>query len=192
MRVIQCKANADYDFKVGAPGRVNIIGEHIDYCGFSVLPMAIQQSCTIFGKFINFAKESEDRIVIDLQNAQSRAKGRVFEIIRGHFDVDLSEFHWTNYVVCGIKGILEYLSELQGFEFSKGISCRIKLWVDGNIPQGAGLSSSSALVVASALAMLCISNKIFGIGHVNEIISDNQLAQVCAKSERFVGTEGGG
>lgn len=49
--------NAEPDFYVRAPGRVNLIGEHVDYCGYSVCPMAIQQHILVA------FKKSDDQIV---------------------------------------------------------------------------------------------------------------------------------
>ena len=48
------------DFFVRAPGRVNIIGEHIDYCGYSVLPAAIEQDF-----IMAYSKTDDKRIVIN-------------------------------------------------------------------------------------------------------------------------------
>lgn len=75
----------------------------------------------------------------------------------------------------GHKGILDKFN----LEYSKGFN--VCVW--GCVPKSAGLSSSSALVVCSALATL----------HANNLdLSKNELAETCAVSERYVGTQGGG
>ena len=60
--------------------------------------------------------------------------------------IDQSNLKWFHYVFCGYKAI----QETYGLEETVGMN----LFVTGNIPMGAGLSSSSALVVCSALAFL--------------------------------------
>ena len=62
-----------------------------------------------------------------------------------------------------------------------GVSCL----VDGTIPPSSGLSSSSALVVASCLVTLW-ANAIL------DRVSRSEIANLCARSERFIGTQGGG
>ena len=62
-----------------------------------------------------------------------------------------------------------------------GINC----FVDGTIPPSAGLSSSSALVVAASLVTLWV------IGDHSRV-SRSEVANLCARSERFIGTQGGG
>ena len=56
--------------------------------------------------------------------------------------------------------------------------------LDGNIPPSAGLSSSSALVCYSALAMVYVNK--------NDMPIKKELAELCARSEKYIGTEGGG
>lgn len=51
------KYNEEPDFYARAPGRVNLIGEHVDYCGYSVCPMAVQQHVVIAFKL------SDDSVV---------------------------------------------------------------------------------------------------------------------------------
>ena len=57
--------------------------------------------------------------------------------------------------------------------------------ISGTIPPASGLSSSSALVVAGAMTTLVMSQNL-------DRLSRSQLADLCAKSERFIGTQGGG
>lgn len=93
------------------------------------------------------------------------------------YRIDKGVPHWYKYYLCGIKGIIEN-STKENSEL-KGMNAR----VHGLIPPSAGLSSSSALVCAAALAF----------SHVNELLfTKQQLADYCAKSERYIGTEGGG
>src|SRR3546814_16383832 len=63
----------------------------------------------------------------------------------------------------------------------------MKVLVSGEVPQGAGLSSSSALVCASCLA---VAAAIAGLHSLN--ISRQEMADACMRSERLVGTMGGG
>ncbi|CAG2063901.1 unnamed protein product, partial [Timema podura] len=83
---------------------------------------------------------------------------------------------WYCYVLCGIKGVLEAIPSGQ-----KPVG--LSLAVTGNVPQASGLSSSSALVCAAALAT----------AHANKLdISRKGLANLCAKAEQYIGTQGGG
>ena len=107
-----------------SPGRINIIGEHIDYNDGYVLPAAIDKViCFAFAK--NNTKKS--RIVaIDLNED--------FEIDLTQ-PVTLSDVVWTNY----IRGVIKQLQD-NGFVF-EGFNCVFS----SNIPVGSGLSSSAAL-----------------------------------------------
>ncbi|KMJ45202.1 galactokinase [Xenorhabdus khoisanae] len=111
-----------------APGRVNLIGEHTDYNEGFVLP------CTInFQTIVAAAKRKDSRIrviAVDYHNE------------RDEFDLSQPilfqpEKRWANY----IRGVVKYLME-RGYLFNG-----MDIAVSGNIPQGAGLSSSASLEV---------------------------------------------
>ncbi|WP_343698158.1 galactokinase [Flavobacterium sp.] len=107
-----------------SPGRINIIGEHIDYNDGYVLPAAIDKViCFAFEK--SNSKKSKI-IAIDLNEE--------FEIDLTE-EVKLSEAVWTNY----IRGVIKQLQD-KGFSFD-GFNCVFS----SNIPVGSGLSSSAAL-----------------------------------------------
>jgi galactokinase len=107
-----------------SPGRINIIGEHIDYNDGFVLPAAIDKIiCFAFEKNNTnkskiIAIDLEDQFEIDLSDA-----------------VELNEKVWTNY----LRGVINQL-KLKGFNF-EGFNCVFS----SNIPIGSGLSSSAAL-----------------------------------------------
>ncbi len=113
---------------IQAPGRVNLIGEHTDYNDGFVLPCAINYQTVVA------AKKRSDKLVrvvsADYQNALDE------------FDLTKPiEFQpqkmWANY----IRGVVKYLLA-RGYAFDG-----VDLAVSGNVPQGAGLSSSAALEV---------------------------------------------
>lgn len=107
-----------------SPGRINIIGEHIDYNDGYVLPAAIDKViCFAFQK--SNSKKSKI-IAIDLNEE--------FEIDLTE-EVKLSDIVWTNY----IRGVIKQLQD-NGFSF-EGFNCVFS----SNIPVGSGLSSSAAL-----------------------------------------------
>ncbi|XP_077173361.1 N-acetylgalactosamine kinase isoform X1 [Paroedura picta] len=153
-------------FYARAPGRVNLIGEHIDYCGYSVLPMAIDQDILI-------AAEPLNTPVIHLANANPSYED--FSTPANNIEINQTKPLWHNYFLCGFKGIQDRFR----LASPSGMNCL----VEGTIPASSGLSSSSALVCCAGLVTLLANGK---------SLSKVELAELCAKSERYIGTEGGG
>ncbi|CDQ98128.1 unnamed protein product, partial [Oncorhynchus mykiss] len=83
-------------FYAQAPGRVNLIGEHIDYCGYAVLPMAIEQS-------ILAAVTVNDSKKINLANTEPKYKD--FTVSSEDMEIDKDNPQWYYYFLCGVKGI---------------------------------------------------------------------------------------
>ncbi|XP_069844499.1 N-acetylgalactosamine kinase isoform X3 [Dipodomys merriami] len=126
-------------YYVRAPGRVNIIGEHIDYCGYSVLPMAVEQDMLI-------AVEPVKTHTLQLANTNPLYPD--FSTSVNNIQIDKTKPLWHNYFLCGFKGIQEHF----GLSNPTGMNCL----VDGNIPPSSGLSSSSALVCCAGLVTLTV------------------------------------
>ena len=151
-----------------APGRVNIIGEHVDYSGYGVLPMAIEQDIAI-------ACRPNTTGQLHFANVNEGSYTDHSCPVRG-FEIDRKQIVWYSYILCGVRGAIEEL----GIQNPVGMD----LLVNGSIPPASGLSSSSALVCCAALTTLCAN----GV----ELPSKRDLAEMCARSERFIGTQGGG
>ncbi|XP_039989917.1 N-acetylgalactosamine kinase [Xiphias gladius] len=154
-------------FYACAPGRVNLIGEHIDYCGYSVLPMAIEQN-------ILAAVSVNNSGTIQLANTNPQYKDFTVSCSED-IAIDRDNPKWHFYFLCGVKGIQEKF----GIAPLSGMSCV----VDGTIPPSSGLSSSSALVCCAGLVTMEANQK---------SLSKVALAEICAKCECYIGTEGGG
>ena len=147
---------------VQAPGRINIIGDHTDYNDGYVFPMAIERYIWVTlsrrkDSYIRFYSiDHEDRKRVNLQNLRYKKEDR-----------------WANYC----KGVLSVFR-------NKGYSIGgLDMTVTGNIPEGAGLSSSAALEVATA----------FAIQNLFELkISKVDLANYTQEAEnKFVGVKCG-
>lgn len=147
-----------------APGRVNLIGEHTDYNGLPVLPMALQREVRIA------LRPREDGRVI-LHNVDPAFPPIDFEIepaippyVQGA---------WGNYAKAPANELARRFAIWRGFE---GV-------LASNVPVASGLSSSSAIVNAVGLAL----------AHINEVSTElRAFAPVMADAEHFVGTRGGG
>ncbi|MFN0007856.1 MAG: galactokinase [Planctomycetota bacterium] len=149
---------------VRAPGRVNLIGEHTDYNGLPVFPMAIQRS-------VRIELRPRDDTRVCLANPDPRFEAAQFEI-SGAIDPSPAG-SWINYAKAAAQALHRREPLVRGFDG----------FVSGDIPAAAGLASSSALVVASALALLA----------ANEIEIDlKELMELTARAERYVGTHSGG
>jgi galactokinase len=158
-------------FAVRAPGRVNLIGEHTDYSGLPVLPIAIDYSTIIV------AASREDSSV-ELQNLDAAFLPRSFRIESSIPPYPAGD--WANYVKAGFQGVLDRFAarDIPDHRF-RGAT----MFVDGRVPPAAGLSSSAALTVSSALALMAVN----GISQ-----APLETAQMVARSEWYVGTMAGG
>jgi galactokinase len=148
---------------VRAPGRVNLIGEHTDYNGGFVLPMAIDSAAFIA------ARRRPDRQVrmVALDFGRSRSEFSLDAIARDNVN------RWGNYVR-GVALVLEQRGVRLG---------GIDLAIHSTVPVGSGLSSSAALEVCAAFAFLAFAQT---------AINPVEIAQLCQKVENdFVGVKSG-
>jgi galactokinase len=138
-----------------APGRVNLIGEHIDYSEGFVLPFAIADRT-----YAAIASRTDGLVRI----ASHQRKERIFSIDI-HDVKPGSDGDWEKYVL----GVL----------WSLGITEGLDILVDGNVPAGAGLSSSAALECSVAVAL----NQLFSLNKTLQ-----ELARATQKAENdYVG-----
>jgi len=147
---------------VAAPGRVNLIGEHIDYHNLPVMPIAMRRAVRIA-----YRPCRDSRI-----RAVAPGYGR-------------REFEWTPSLAMAAPGDWEnYLrAAAQAVTGKWGVGPGIDAAVTSDLPAAAGLSSSSALIVGVTLALL----RARGVSATFE-----ELMEVLPEGEHFVGTRGGG
>ncbi|MBU5436690.1 galactokinase [Tissierella sp. MSJ-40] len=146
-----------------SPSRVNLIGEHIDYNGGYVMPCALQ-----LGTYGLVRKRDDGNVRLISKNFDLKIETHVN-------DLKYKEEHgWGNYP----KGVLYYLKKA-GYKVS-GMDILIK----GNIPNGAGLSSSASL----ELLIGQIVNSLFNEGKISSI----ELIKICQRAENeFIGVKCG-
>ena len=137
-----------------SPGRVNLIGEHTDYNGGSVFPCALS-----FGTYLVMAKNDKK-----VMNFKSLNQPEIISLGFDQLTIRL-ENSWANYPLGVIAQFVK-----RGITFTQGYDMLI--W--GNVPNGAGLSSSAALEVVTAYAF----NDQLGTGFNRTV-----LAQIGQKAE---------
>ncbi|PYX48139.1 MAG: galactokinase [Acidobacteria bacterium] len=145
-----------------APGRVNLIGEHTDYNEGFVMPAALG-----FSAYVAITSRPNRKLAIRSQE------------FPGEYEFDLDNLPakrtgaWCDYVV-GVASVLR----LRGYELAGA-----NLLLHGKVPIGAGLSSSAAIEVASALALLSLGKT---------ELSLPEVARLCQQAENnFVGARVG-
>jgi galactokinase len=145
-----------------APGRVNLIGEHTDYNDGFVLPIAINRDMLLVG-----ALRSDRQVRVYSIDMQQENNINLDDIT---FDQNM---RWSNYV----RGVLHVLQEA-GYPVAG-----MDMVMTGNVPQGAGLSSSAALEVG----VLMLSSSLSGF-----TVPGVEAAKLCQRAENtFVGVNCG-
>ena len=168
-------------FVARSPGRVNIIGEHIDYSLYAVLPMAITADALLAVSVIE-DNPSTTSFKVKVSNVlASKFPSHEFDIPYETVEIDAKVHEWTNYFKSGLRGALELLRKKHGAGFKPK---SMEVLMDGTVPAGGGLSSSAAFVSASALAVM------FANGETE--VDKTQLTELAIVSERAVGVNSGG
>ena len=145
-----------------SPGRVNLIGDHTDHCGGLVFPCAIDRGTTLL-----IRRRDDTRVSLASMNVEFTASLAPEELGQKHGD------HWINYVL----GVIDQFRQ-KGLE-TTGFDCLLS----GNIPNGAGLSSSASVEVVTAFAL----NTVYG-GNYTPV----ELVKLALAAENeFVGVQCG-
>ena len=146
-----------------APGRVNLIGEHTDYSGGFVMPAAID-----FSTLIAISPRTDGRFLAHSVNFNEHVDRPIDELLAARAK------SWTDYPA----GVLWALRE-KGIDVSSGFS----LTIVGDVPLGAGLSSSASVEVCTAFAVL---------GTLGTEMPLSEIALLCQRAENaFVGANVG-
>ena len=157
----QSAFSAEPELLVQAPGRVNLIGEHTDYNDGFVLPCAID-----YGTVIAVRRRDDSLVrVVAADYGSALDEFRIDESITPREDA-----LWANYIRGVVKMMLQRGLPLNGLDLA----------VAGDVPQGAGLSSSASLEV-------CVSQA-FKSALGLEALSPNEMALLSQEAEnKFVG-----
>ncbi len=121
-----------------APGRVNLIGEHVDYCDGFVMPFAIEDRT-----YAAVSKRGDRKIRI----ASLQRPGEILESTLDQLNPD-TKGDWELYIL----GVI--------WAFGDRVNSGLDILVDGKVALGAGLSSSAALECSIAIAL----NQLFDVG----------------------------
>ncbi|MBR2885567.1 MAG: galactokinase, partial [Clostridia bacterium] len=152
-----------------SPGRVNLIGEHIDYCGGCVMPAALTMKTTLIAR-----KRDDDIIRLKATDLDIMVETRISEMnnLKG-------KLKWGDYQI-GVA--LELLND--GYEI-----CGCDLLYDDTVPHGGGLSSSAAIEVSTAICFATFSNEKKGISKELDMI---EMALISQRAEHnFIGVKCG-
>ncbi|RZJ84033.1 MAG: galactokinase, partial [Chryseobacterium sp.] len=122
---------------VKSPGRINIIGEHTDYNNGFVLPGAIDKAI-----YVTVSARADDEIHLFAQHGEEH-------YITSLNALEPSKLGWPNYILGVADQLKKRNYQIGGFN----------LCIDGDVPSGAGLSSSAAVECATALAL----DQLFGL-----------------------------
>jgi galactokinase len=155
-----------------APGRVNLIGEHIDYHGLPVLPFAIDRAVTVLAAPAIAGNASRARFVT-MAAGLPAVWGVADEFDLRRPLVAIGGGDWRDYARAAARWLVDTTGAERGMD----------ALVTSDLPMASGLSSSSALVVACALAFARVND--LAVGRV-------RLAHELALAEQFAGTRGGG
>lgn len=168
-KFVEIYGGKEEDIRIFAsPGRVNLIGEHTDYNGGLVFPAALTMGTTIA------VRRRNDRMLrLAATDLDCRVEASLDEL--GKY----KEIEWGNYQI----GVADELQKA-GYKL---IGC--DMLYDDTVPHGAGLSSSAAIEVSTAIALATLGNEANGI---SEKINMVEMAKIGQKAENnYVGVNCG-
>lgn len=167
VREFQQRYGKDPDHLFFCPGRVNLIGEHIDYNGGEVLPCAIS-----YGTFMAVSKNSDKKLRFNSIEFTARAE------LQLQTSYTKTGKEWFNYPLGVFNHYITEGAEISGLD----------MLFSGNLPVGAGLSSSASIEVLTAYAI----NQIFSLGFapvdlavLSKKVENNFIGVSCGIMDQF-------
>jgi galactokinase len=158
-----------------APGRVNLIGEHTDYTGGFVLPLAIDFSTVVYGAGV--LKEGTSISKIRFVSATSPEIVEEHTLDASSTPPNANDPHVRSWIWYILGVVAQYLPDLP-----VNTAFDVSLAICGNVPLGSGLSSSASLEVSVARFLECILGK-FAFNSTDVQLPSKARALRCQKAE---------
>ncbi len=153
----QIYGGCEEDLRIfSGPGRVNLIGEHIDYCGGFVFPAALSLDSTVIARVNNdnalrlAATDLPDRVEVELDNLESA-----------------KELKWGNY-----QAGMAFVLQNAGYKL-----VGVDMLFHDTVPLGSGLSSSAAIELVTAVTLVTLANEVYGITEPIDMVEMAVLGQ---------------
>eukprot|EP00545_Synedropsis_sp_CCMP1620_P007495 CAMPEP_0119005926 /NCGR_PEP_ID=MMETSP1176-20130426/2010_1 /TAXON_ID=265551 /ORGANISM="Synedropsis recta cf, Strain CCMP1620" /LENGTH=434 /DNA_ID=CAMNT_0006957785 /DNA_START=41 /DNA_END=1345 /DNA_ORIENTATION=+ len=162
-----------------APGRVNLIGEHTDYTGGFVLPLAIDYSTVVYGSGSVIVSNNNTTSTIELVSklAPDKVETKTISLDTKPPSEKEALSSWTWFVL-GV--VAQYLPDLP-----TDSSFHLKIAIAGNVPLGGGLSSSASLEVATARFLECILGEEAAFSSSTDKLANKVRAIRCQAAENI-------
>ncbi|MHB1458326.1 MAG: GHMP family kinase ATP-binding protein [Armatimonadota bacterium] len=168
-----------------APGRVNIMGRHIDHQGGCGNMIAVDRDTFIiasrrYDRLVNLRNMDSDRFperIVCIDDLFNEYDGNWLKFINSESvkaRLAMSRGDWSHYIIAAILRLQACYPNI--------CICGMNIMVSGNIPIAAGLSSSSTMVVATMEAIAYLNNL---------SIPPEEFVELCGEAEWYVGTRGG-
>ncbi|CCF57076.1 hypothetical protein KAFR_0C00810 [Kazachstania africana CBS 2517] len=182
----KCAYGYEPDFISRSPGRVNLIGEHIDYTDFSVLPLSIEVDMMCAIKIHENDSRNPSITLVNIDSKKFARRKFDLPLDGSLINIDPSVSDWSNYFKCGLYVANVFLKHIQPERFEDKPLNGIDVFCQGDIPVGGGLSSSSAFICAVALAIIRAN-----MGPSFKMVK-NDLIRITVVAEHYLGVSNGG
>ncbi|WFD34009.1 galactokinase [Malassezia cuniculi] len=162
--------NTPAQFIARAPGRVNLIGEHVDFAGYSVFPAAIDKDVLMATAV---TKGTPGELFVELHNTTERFGTASFRCTSTNPElIHQGPTRWANYFKAALIGLRKRLGQ------DAGHGLEIRILVSGTVPPESSLSSSAAMTICSSLVII----EALGL---REHVSRTDMTNAAIESERL-------
>ena len=174
--------NSEPNYISRAPGRIAIIGAHVDWSGFPVISTALENDILVIVETVKRKENDTSKNVQILLHDEFSSKYKPAELNLTNFDpLDLLTQHcWVNYFIAGLNSLLRFVKVNKIDLEKQNVYSQLRILICCNFPTGSGISSSAAFTLSVGILFF----KLYGCDKMVEKI---KLALLVNNEEKKIG-----